>query len=304
MTAAELTALKASFRKNIKVIAGGPTGLAGGTRGVGLLAALDALADAIGKGGGAGGEFELTPTESLGGIVAGTDYNLTPEGYLRELLLKYQAPAISAFTINNLGSRTVLVGTAFAGGFKSFAWATTNGANVKPNSLTIRDVTANTILGANEPNDGAASFSTAAFTAVLGQSRVYLISGVNSNGDTFFTTLTISGLFESFFGYVDQNGVLDMATLSSIGGAQLQSGKARTVGGVTAGPGLYTVYAWPSTGSDDIAQVLQDGVDSIRGAFGPVRYATGPNSLGASNTVGYIISNAPRAFTNSSLSFI
>lgn len=106
-----------------------------------------------------------------------------------------------------------------------------------------------------------------------------------------------------YFGYSGTNGPLTMAQLIGLGNAEMQPGRNRTVGGVTAGAGLYTVYAWPSDGKDDIGQVLQDGVDSIRGAFGPVRYATGNNALGVPATLAYIISNASKAFTNSALSF-
>lgn len=251
-----------------------------------------------------GGTAEtFVATESVGGIQAGQSVTSTDPA-MKRLLVTYQVPGFSSFTIAGQGSQTVKVGTPYPAGFKSFAWATANSANIRPNSLTIRDVTANTILGSNEANDGTASFSTAGFTVTLGQARVYLISGVDTKGNTFFRDVTISGLFESFFGYTDANGPLDMATLLSLGNAVLQNGKARTVSGVTAGPGLYTVYAWPSDGKDDIAQILQDGVDSIRGAFGIVRYVTGQNSLGATVTMGYIISNATRAFTNSSLAFL
>ena len=40
-----LAQIKLYFRQKIKALAGGPTDLSGGTRGAGLLAALDALAD-------------------------------------------------------------------------------------------------------------------------------------------------------------------------------------------------------------------------------------------------------------------
>jgi hypothetical protein len=258
----------------------------------------------LGGNGTGGAPFTITPTENAFGIEAGKTYtDVTAESLLRTMLVRFQVPSFTAFAINGQSSQTVLVGTQFPAGSKSITWNTANSQNVVPASLTISDVTGNVTLLTKETNDGTASASTAGFTVKLGESRRYRITGKATQGPDFAAELTITGSFESYFGYVDHNGVLDMATLLSVGGAQLQGGKARTVGGVTAGPGLYTVYAWPSNGSDDIAQVLQDGVDSIRGAFGPVRYATGPNSLGASNTVGYIISNAPRAFTNSSLAF-
>jgi hypothetical protein len=254
-------------------------------------------------GGGPGGPVqEYTSTETLGGINAG-DVFTTDDPTLVQLLVKYQTPGFAAFSIDGQGSRTLLVGTSIGAGFKSVAWTTSNAGNVAAASIGLRDLTANTTLLTNEPNDGVASASTAAFLVVLGESRRYRLTGKNSLGADFSADIAINGLFESFFGYSSSNGALSMAAILNLGGNVLQSGKARTVGGVTAAPGQYTVYAWPSNGQDDIAQVLQDGVDSIRGAFGPVRYVTGPNSLGATVTMGYIISNATKAFTNSSLSF-
>lgn len=253
-------------------------------------------------GGPGGATKEYVSTETLGGIRAGDKFS-TSDPAMVQLLVTYQAPAFVVFTIAGKGNQTVKVGTNFAAGPKAITWATANSGNVKPGSIKLQDITAGTVLADNEANDGSLSASTAGFTVALGESRRYRLSGVNSKGSAFSTDLTISGLFESFFGYTDANGPLDMPTLLSLGNAVLQSGKARTVSGVTAGPGLYTVYAWPSSGNDDIAQVLQDGVDSIRGAFGIVRYVTGPNSLGVTVTMGYIISNADNAFTNSSLAF-
>lgn len=227
----------------------------------------------------------------------------TPQQFITKLLKTYQAPGWASFLLQGAGSQTVEVGTVFGAGFKSFTWSLSNAGNVRANSIAVRDVTANTVLAGGQANTGRLSAATAAFTVGPGLSRVYLISAVNSEGSTISAELSISGLYKSYLGYVAGNGPLSVAQLVALGSGQLQSGKARTVGGVTAGAGLYTVYAWASSGSDDIAQVLLDGADSIRGAFGAVRYAQGPNALGAPVTMGYLISNAEKAFTGATLAF-
>jgi hypothetical protein len=112
----------------------------------------------------------------------------------------------------------------------------------------------------------------------------------------------INAQFKGYFGYAGSNGVKTVAQLIALGNGALQTGKSRSLSGVTAGVGNYTIYAWPSTGSDNITSVLL-GPEEVRGAFGAVAYATGPNALGATVTMGYIISNAANAFTSASLAF-
>jgi hypothetical protein len=256
-----------------------------------------------GGGGGAEDPYTLNVTETIGGLTPGI-YTGTDKFFITKMAVKYQSPSLNdSLQVAGQSSQTVEVGTSFPAGFKSITWSTSNGANVKPNSITFRDVTANTILNSNEANDGTLSASTAAFTVTKGTSRVYLLSGVDTQNNTFFDDVTISGLFKSYFGYFASK-TLTLAQILNLGNGQLQNGHKRTVGGVTAGAGLYTVYAWEDNNSnDDVAQVLQDGVDSIRGAFGGVQRATGPNALGVTVTMAYIVSNATQAFTNSTLEF-
>jgi hypothetical protein len=155
----------------------------------------------VGLLGGGGAPFTITPTENVGGIVAGQTYaNVTAEGLLRAMLVRYQAPAFVYFTIAGQGSQTVEVGTPFLAGFKSVAWGTLNSGNVKPASLKLQDVTAGTTLSDNEANDGTLSASTAGFTASNGESRRYRLSGVNSNNATFSADVVITGSYALFFG--------------------------------------------------------------------------------------------------------
>ena len=130
--------------------------------------------------------------------------------------------------------------------------------------------------------------------------------GTNSPGNILAgskaASQSINAQFKSYFGYAGSNGVKTVAQLIALGGGALQTGKSRSLSNVTAGVGNYTIYAWPSTGSDDIASVLL-GPEEVRGAFGTVAYATGPNALGATVTMGYLISNAANAFTGASLAF-
>ncbi|UOR07156.1 hypothetical protein MUN82_08675 [Hymenobacter aerilatus] len=256
-------------------------------------------------GGGEATPFTITPTVSDGGIQAGTTYtNVTSEDLWRLKLELFQAPSFNnSLRVQGADSATYKVGTQFPQGFKSVTWSTSNSGNVQANSLTFRDVTGNTVLASAEANDGTLSASTTAFTITKGVTRVFLLSGLDTKGNAFFDDVTYSGLFASTFGYLStQNPTF--AQLLNLGNERLQDGRSRTIGGVMAGTGLYTVYAWEdNAGNDDVAQILQDGVDSIRGAFREVRRLSGQNELGAAVTMAYIVSNATQAFTNSTLEF-
>lgn len=106
--------------------------------------------------------------------------------------------------------------------------------------------------------------------------------------------------FKGFFGEVSSKAAKTVAELEALGNGILQVGPARTLT-ATAGPGKYFCYAWPSTGSDDVTSILQNGATPVRLAFGAVRYVTGANALGAVGTWAYIISDDPNAFTGANL---
>lgn len=251
---------------------------------------------------GGGASFDITPTESIGGIVAGQTYTkVTAEGVLRAMLVRYQAPAFGYFTISNQGSQTVLVGTTFQPGFKSIAWGTVNSGNVKPASLKLQDLTAGTTLLDNEANDGTASASTASFTVALGESRRYRLSGTNSQGGSFSADLAIFGAHETYLG-ASTSPSLSPAQIVALGGAQLQGDRSRTATGVTTSGGQYLYYAYPAA-FGDLMSIILDGAAPVLGAFQKLGDFQVTNNAGAGLTVRLYRSNATNAFTNNSLAF-
>lgn len=154
----------------------------------------------VAQGAGAGEEFTLNPTITTGGIVAGNEYTGNAEYFFRLQNEVYQNPAFTAFLVAGLGSRTVEVGTAFAAGFKAVTWATSYGANVTPNSVSLRDVTSSAVLATAEANDGTLSASTAAFAVVNGESRRYRLAATNTQAGPFSADLVISGAYRLFYG--------------------------------------------------------------------------------------------------------
>jgi hypothetical protein len=153
----------------------------------------------IGTPGTPGQSFTGIATETVGGVQRGDTFTTNDAG-VKQILITYQAPGFSSFALAGTGGRTVPVGTQYPAGFKSFTWSTTNSGNVTANSLQLWDVTAQAILASNEANDGTLSASTAAFTAALGESRRYRLTGRNSNGNFFTADLSISGAYQVYAG--------------------------------------------------------------------------------------------------------
>lgn len=119
-----------------------------------------------------------------------------------QLLVRYQTPAPEAFTFQGISSRDVEVGTPFTAGLKTFGWAISNPQNVKPGSIAIEDVTSNTELAANLANDGTEDVQVPAFTAVLGETRRFRLSGENTNDQAFEALNIITGRYLLGFGAV------------------------------------------------------------------------------------------------------
>lgn len=144
--------------------------------------------------------FTLRPTIATGGIQAGQVYTGNAEFFFRLQNEVYIAPGFPSFALDGQGSRTVEMGTAFPGGSKTFTWTTSTPGNVTANSLSLLDVTAGATLATAQADDGAATATTASFTAIAGESRRYRISGTNTNGATFSTDLVLAGAPRLYFG--------------------------------------------------------------------------------------------------------
>ena len=113
------------------------------------------------SGGGSGGEFGsdidviLSGGKTLGKYVNGDTIpseDLTAEEVLNLIAQEYLSPAFSSFNIGQ--TSPIEVGTIVTG-VKTFTWSTSNGANVQPNTIEVRDDTGAQVLGTGLPNDGS-----------------------------------------------------------------------------------------------------------------------------------------------------
>lgn len=125
---------------------------------------------------------------------------------------------------------------------------------------------------------------------------------VSVDGFSTFTSavFTINFRNVSYLGYSNQT-VLSSALVNGLENGALLTSRARVVSGVTAGVGMFTYIAYPTT-FGAISGIIMDGATPVLGAFSIIN-----NTLSVTNQYGvatnYIIyrSNATNAFTNSNL---
>jgi hypothetical protein len=128
------------------------------------------------------------------------------------------------------------------------------------------------------------------------------IIGDSAGGLTTGNALNVPFLYGNYFGYSGVESLTDVQDIEALGDRILSNSRARTVNNVTAGPGLYTYYAYNAS-DGDLLNVIQDGASSILGAFIKQTNIEGTNSNNVSVTYHVYRSVDVRAFTNNTLAF-
>lgn len=208
----------------------------------------------IGGGGGSATEptySGATPsTNTVGAILPGFD----PTGFTslelwERALVSYQAPTFSSFSISGQSS-TIEVGTALSGS-KTFLWATTNNGNILPNSIAVRDVTANTLIGSGLANDGSESLSIGTITNTSPITRAWRAEGTEQNdpatNDTFVSSnFTVSSVYP-FFYMVSSSPITDtdmQAAIAAGTATKVLSGASGTINITFGATGQYLAFAY------------------------------------------------------------
>jgi hypothetical protein len=153
-------------------------------------------------GGGGGGVYTgASPTNvTVGALTAGSDIaGLSLQDIIQSMTSTYLAPAFSSFSVSGQ-AQTVEVGTSISG-TRSFTFSVSNVGNIEPNTLDIRDVTANTLLGSGLP---FSSPQTLGINSILlnanGSIQQWRGEGINTQAGTFQSTnFTVTSRFLRFF---------------------------------------------------------------------------------------------------------
>jgi hypothetical protein len=145
-----------------------------------------------------------TPTTAtLGGISVGSTFsNQTMQQMFDALLYPYQIPAFTSFARTNL-STTYDLGQPIAIGSQTFTWATSNSSNVSANTITIQQLSpSTTTLVSGSANDGteAISLSVNISSSTPSTISMYRITGENTQGATFTSTISASWRYRWYYG--------------------------------------------------------------------------------------------------------
>jgi hypothetical protein len=118
------------------------------------------------------------------------------------LLYPYQIPAFTSFARTNL-STTYDLGQPVPIGSQTFSWATSNSSNVSANTITIQQLSpSTTTLVSGSANDGteAISLSVNISSSTPSTISMYRITGTNTQGATFTSTISASWRYRWYYG--------------------------------------------------------------------------------------------------------
>lgn len=186
-----------------------------------------------------------TPT-TIGGISAGSTFTGKTMQEMWDLLLyPYQSPAFTSFSRTNL-STTYEVGQTVLVGSQTFTWATSNSSNVSANTITIvQNVAPTTTLYGPAANVGtsAITVSTAYSAGTSSTVTLYTISGYNTQGSQFSTTISRSWRPRIYYGTSATSPLVE-ADIIALANNPLASGFAGTYSFVA---GDYKYFCYPSS---------------------------------------------------------
>lgn len=192
-----------------------------------------------GTGGGGGGSTFVNPnptTIPVGGYPAGSTFPTpkTMQEMWDGLLYPYIPPAFSSFLIS--GQSTLIeVGIALSG-IKTFLWGITNGGNVQPNTVAIRDVNSNTLIASGLANDGSEAVDIGVINNTAPISQSWRGEAQNTQLGNFQSgNFNVSSIYPIFYGKVASGGaapgvnrpVADQALINS--GTKLVSNSNGTI---------------------------------------------------------------------------
>lgn len=207
---------------------------------------------------------------TIGGVTAGTTFSAkTMTEMWNMLLYPYQSPAFISFTSD---MPTVLeIGDSIPAGTKTFSWATSNSANIKPNIISI---TYGSALGSTLANDGSEALNVAMQIETTISNHTFTISAQNTNNVTFTRNLTVSWRAPVWYGE---------SALTTLTGTDVVALRAKNL--VTSPNGNYSVlaggYKWICYPvSLGLKTVFKDTSTNFDVAMNPVETVSVTNSFG------------------------
>ena len=217
-----------------------------------------------------------TPT-TIGGISAGSTFsNKTMQEMWDMLLYPYQPPAFTSFSRTNLSS-TYELGETVAIGSQTFTWVTSNSSNVSANTITIvQNVAPTTTLYGPAANTGSSALtvSTAYSAGTSSTVTLYTITGYNTSGSSFSSTISRSWRPRIYYG-TSSSTTLNEAGIEGLTSSPLASGFAGTY---SFAAGNYKYFCYPS--SFGTATTFKDSSTNLDVAMEAVYVVSVTNAFG------------------------
>lgn len=230
-------------------------------------------------GGGGGGTYggASPSTVTVNGFPAGTNIaGMSYDTLFQNIYAPYQTPAFTSFVISGQ-SQTIEVGTALSGN-KTFLWAISNGANVQPNTVAIRDVNTNTLLASGLADDGSEVVNIGAIVNTAPISQSWRGEAQNTQLGNFQSgNFTVNSLYPIFYGKVASGGAAPGANRPVANQALINSGTkivANSNGTITLNfASTFDDYIWfaiPQTSTNKITWFIDSlNNGAIGGAVSP-----------------------------------
>jgi len=155
-------------------------------------------------------------TVTVGGLPSGSNiFGLTVSEILERILVPSLPPTFSSFSIQGQ-SQLIEVGVTFDGA-KNFIWSTSNSQNVRLNTVSLVDTSANVILSMNLANDGNEVLNIVGIDTELPFTQSYVARAINDlNGlQIQSNTFSVQGIYPYFFGTSATLPVIDQALINS-----------------------------------------------------------------------------------------
>ena len=178
--------------------------------------------------GGVTGYVRETPMViSVGGATAGTTFDGSIVDALDKILYPYVNPSFSSFALS--GYSTLEVGAEIPAGPATFTWATSNSANITPDSIVITDVTnAITLLsgGANDSGE-IITLDTARVRDTAG-AHTFRIAAQNTNEVSFSRDYSVNWYWRVWYGESEDTSLDTEPEVEALRASLLASSPNRT----------------------------------------------------------------------------
>jgi hypothetical protein len=153
----------------------------------------------------------------------------------------YDSPFFQSFGIS--GQVTPLeVGDSIAAN-PTFTWSTVYPANVKPNTISIDDVTAAANIGSALPDTGSYAATYGAITKTAAGQNQFRIEGENSLGGIFYRMYVVDWQWKIYYGEDVNAGPLTEPQVEAL---RIGSLKANYPGAYTFLTGGYKYFCYPA----------------------------------------------------------